>query len=335
MGNYTEKKIALVGSGLIGAGWAIHFLFHGQKHICLYDTMPESLTRARERIDEGLQWFVDNGTMTPERKTECMSIPVYTTDMAEAVADADFILENGPENLGIKQSILANIEANCSNEAIISSSTSAIMIREIAANAKRPQRVIGAHPYLPVYLLPLVEIVVDEEVEQRYLDTLVDFMRSVGKKPVVLKKDSPGYIGTRLMNVICREAVSMLYDGVCSVEDLDTAFTFGPGLRYALMGPFMVYQLTGGDYGIRGLFDGHFYGRKPGEPMKKEDQPKKTVMQTLCNWTEYPPEVGYYMVTGLPDEVEKIMADRGWTNADLAEFRDKGLLELLKYHNLL
>lgn len=335
MGTYSEKKIALVGAGLIGAGWAIQFLYHGQKHICLYDPMPESLVRAKERIAEGLQWFVDNGVLSPEKFEEYMAIPKYTNNLAEAVADADFILENGPENLAIKQSILASVEELCSDEAIISSSTSAIMIREIAANAKRPQRVIGAHPYLPVYLLPLVEIVIDEEVEQKYLDTLVDFMRSVGKKPVVLKKDSPGYIGTRLMNVICREAVSMLYDGVCSVEDLDTAFTFGPGLRYALMGPFMVYQLTGGDYGIRGLFDGRFYGKTPGSNEKVESGTKKTVMETLCNWTSYPPEVGYYMVTGLSDEVERIMADRNWTNKDLMEFRDKGLLQLLKYHELL
>jgi len=335
MGIYSEKKIALVGAGLIGAGWAIQFLYHGQKHICLYDPMPEALERAKERINEGLQWFVDNGALSREKHAEYLAIPTFTTNLAEAVADADFILENGPENLAIKQSILADVEAICSDEAIISSSTSAIMIREIAANAKRPQRVIGAHPYLPVYLLPLVEIVIDEDVEQKYLDTLVDFMRSVGKKPVVLKKDSPGYIGTRLMNVICREAVSMLYDGVCSVEDLDTAFTFGPGLRYALMGPFMVYQLTGGDYGIRGVFDGRFYGKKPGSDQKVESGTKKTVMQTLCNWTEYPPEVGRYMITGLSDEVEQMMADRNWTNKDLMEFRDKGLLELLKYHDLL
>lgn len=335
MGKYSDKKIAMVGSGLIGAGWAIQFLFHGQKNLCLYDPAPESLARARERIDEGLQWFVDNGVLPQEKHAEYMAIPTFTTDLAEAAGDADFILENGPENLSIKQSILANIEAVCPDEAIISSSTSAIMIREIAANAKRPQRVIGAHPYLPVYLLPLVEIVIDEKVEQNYLDTLVDFMRSVGKKPVVLKKDSPGYIGTRLMNVICRESVSMLVDGVCTVEDLDTAFTFGPGLRYALMGPFMVYQLTGGDYGIRGLFGGRMNGKTDNSNEKATSGTKKTVMQTLCNWTEYPPEAGYYMVTGLPEEVDHMMEDHNWTNKTLMEFRDKGLLELLKYHQLL
>ena len=321
MENLSEKKVALVGSGLIGSGWAIQFLYHGVKHITMYDVAEQSLERAKERIEEGLQWLQDNGVLTAEQHAACAAIPTYTTDLHKAVADADFILENVPENLEIKQKTLANIEAECRADAVISSSTSAIMIREIAQ--------IGAHPYLPVYLLPLVEIVTDEKVEKKYLDELVDFLRSVGKKPVVLKKDSPGYIGTRLMTVICREAVSMLVDGVCNVDDLDTAFTFGPGLRYALMGPFMVYQLTGGDYGIRGLFSGRMNGGSGAS-----SGTKKTVMETLCNWTEYPPETGYYMVTGLPEEVDAIMKERGWTNRELMEFRDKGLLELLKYHKL-
>lgn len=329
MENVAEKKVALVGSGLIGSGWAVQFLCHGVKHITMYDVAEQSLERAKERIEEGLKWFEDNGVLTAEQHAAYAAIPKYTTNLAEAVGDADFILENGPENLEIKQQILANIEGACGDDAIISSSTSAIMIREIAQNAKRPQRVIGAHPYLPVYLLPLVEIVIDEQVEQKYLDSLVDFLRSVGKKPVVLKKDSPGYIGTRLMTVICREAVSMLMDGVCNVDDLDTAFTFGPGLRYALMGPFMVYQLTGGDYGIRGLFSGKMNGGTGAS-----SGTKKTVMETLCNWTEYPPEAGYFMVTGLAEQVDEIMKERGWTNRELMEFRDKGLLELLKYHDL-
>lgn len=331
MKDYKEKNVALVGSGLIGSGWAIHFLYHGIRNLRLYDPSEQSLHRAKQRIEEGLQWLEDNGVIEKAQHAQYAAIPVYTTQLEQAVRDADFILENGPENLAIKQSILAEIEACCPEQAVISSSTSAIMIREIAQYAKRPQRVIGAHPYLPVYLLPLVEIVTDEAVEETYLEELKDFLVSVGKKPVVLRKDCPGYIGTRLMNTICREAISMLLDGVCSVEDLDTAFTFGPGLRYALLGPFMVYQLTGGDLGIRGLFGGHMYGRGPEEKPAE----KKTVMQTLCNWREYPPEAKAYMNGALPEEVDRMMQARGITNEDLMEFRDKGLLELLRYHQLL
>lgn len=335
MGIYSDKKIALVGSGLIGSGWAIHFLCHGQKNICLYDTNPDALERAKERIAEGLQWLTQSGALSAEQYEACVRCPVYTTNLQSAVQDADFILENGPENLSIKQSILARIEEYCQEDAIITSSTSAIMVRDIAEHAKHPQRVIGAHPYLPVYLLPLVEIVIDEKVEDKYLDLLIDFLRSVKKKPVVLRKDCPGYIGTRLMNAICREAVSMLYSGVCSVEDLDTAFTFGPGLRYGLMGPFMVYQLTGGDYGVRGLFGGRMNGKTDETKSVPATTKKTEVIETLCNWTNYSPEVKEFMVNDIPEQVDKIMADKKWTNADLAEFRDRGLVELLKYHDLL
>ena len=351
MVDYSEKKVALVGSGLIGAGWAIHLLRNGAKHIKMYDLQEASLVRAKERIEEGLKWFEENGILTAQMREEMMSIPTFTTDMAEAVGDADFILENGPENLEIKQSILANIEAVCPEKAIITSSTSGIMIRRIAANAIHPERVIGAHPYLPVYLLPLVEIVISEQVAEENVQAVVDFMKSTGKKPVVLRKDSPGYIGTRMMNVVRREATKMLMDGVCSVEDLDTAFTFGPGLRWALMGPFMVLQLTGGDHGIRGLFCGSMNGNpvpieKPigDEPVLEAILPppengvepigEEIFLRSLCRWVKYPVQATYYMQTQLSDEVEQMMADRNWTNTELAEFRDKGLLELLKYHGL-
>ncbi len=319
---YADKKIALVGAGLIGAQWGVHMLFHGVRNITLFDTQEASLKRAKERLDEGLQFFVDNGVLTPEKKAELLTLPKFTLDLKEACADADFILENAPEDLALKQKVLANIEAVCRDDAVISSSTSAIMIRYIAANAKRPERVIGAHPYLPVYLLPLVEIVIDEKVEAKYLDQLTDFMTWIKKKPVVLKKDSPGYIGTRLMSVICREAVSMIMNGVCTMEDIDNAFCYGPGMRYGLMGPFHVYELTGGDAGIRGLFNGPI-GKSP------------SIVPTFCNWGTYPPEAGYFLAAQTGPEMDEVLKKEGRTHAQLEEYRDKGLLELLKVHDLL
>jgi len=249
LANYTDKKFALVGSGLIGAQWAVHFLRMGMKNIKLFDSFPASLEKAKERIDEGLQWFVEQGALTQAEKDKLVKLPKYTSDMKDAVGDADFVLEQVFENLELKQKVLAEIEAACPADTIISSSTSGIMVRNIAANAVHPERVIGAHPYLPVYLLPLVEIVTDEKVTKENLDTLVDMFKSVNKKPVILKKDSPGYLGTRLMIALFREASYIVHQGICTIEDVDTAFTFGPGLRYALVGPNMTYHLTGGDGG--------------------------------------------------------------------------------------
>ena len=250
MKDYKDYHVGIIGSGLIGAGWATHLLIHGVREITLYDTAPQALDRAKGLISQGLAFFEENGAITAAQRAELEGLPVYTTVMRAAVEGADLILENGPENLELKRTILAGIEAECRDDAVITSSTSGIMISEIARDASHPERVIGAHPYLPVYLLPLVEIVISPKVGENYLNQALTFFRAVGKKPVVLRKNSPGYVGTRLMIALFRESAKIVSSGVCSLEDLDTAFTFGPGLRYALMGPYMVYQLTGGDGGF-------------------------------------------------------------------------------------
>ena len=327
MENYTEKKIALVGSGLIGAGWAIHLLRSGMKNIKMYDPQAASLARAKERIEDGLKWFEENGILTAKMREEMMAIPTFTTDMAEAVGDADFILENGPEKLDIKRSILAQIESFCRPDAVITSSTSGIMVSEIARDAIHPERVIGAHPYHPVYLLPLVEIVISEKVGQDYLDQVMDFLRTINKKPVILRKNSTAYIGSRLMAALFRESVSLVMNGVCSIEDLDTAFTFGPGLRYALMGPYLVYQLTGGDNGINGFLNG---------PIGKTVE---NAIGDLCTWDHWPEEARKFFDEQSISEVKRIMSERkpgcGRDNQELCQFRDRGLLEILKFHELI
>lgn len=324
---YEHANIALVGAGLIGCGWAVHLLGHGIRSISLYDPSAAALERAMELVEDGLRFLTENGIITPEQKAELAACPRYTTDLATAVGNADFILENGPEKLDIKRSILAQVEACCPAEAVITSSTSGIMIGEIARDAVRPQRVIGAHPYHPVYLLPLVEIVISEQVGQDYLDRAMDFLRAVDKKPVILRKDSTAYIGSRLMAALFRESVSLVMNGVCSIEDLDTAFTFGPGLRYALMGPYLVYQLTGGDSGINGFLNG---------PIGKTVE---NAIGDLCNWDHWPQEAREFFDNQCIDSVKEIMANRapgcGRDNQELGQFRDQGLLEILKFHKLI
>lgn len=324
---YKNANIALVGSGLIGCGWAIHLLNHGITSITLYDPSEPALTRARELVWEGLTFLCENGILTEEQRAELAGSLRYTTDMADAVSNADYILENGPEKLDIKRSILADIERFCRPDAVITSSTSGIMISEIARDAVHPERVIGAHPYHPVYLLPLVEIVISEKVGQDYLDKAMDFLRSINKKPVILRKNSTAYIGSRLMAALFRESVSLVMNGVCSIEDLDTAFTFGPGLRYALMGPYLVYQLTGGDNGINGFLNG---------PIGKTVE---NAIGDLCTWDHWPQEAREFFDTQCIDSVNRIMAERepgtGRDNQELCHFRDEGLLQILKFHKLI
>lgn len=327
MKNYTEYRVVIVGAGLIGAGWATHLLVHGVRDIVLYDPVPEALDRARGLISQGLAFFEENGAITAQQRAEYEKLPVYTTAMRAAAGGADLVLENGPENLELKRSILAKIEAECRADTVITSSTSGIMISEIARDAVHPERVIGAHPYLPVYLLPLVEIVISPKVGETYLEQTLTFLRAVGKKPVILRKNSPGYIGTRLMVALFRESAKIVSSGVCSVEDLDTAFTFGPGLRYALMGPYLVYQLTGGEGGFRNTMCG---------PMGRASE---AWLSELCTWDHWPEEIHERFSGEWPEEIQRAMSCRapgtGRDNAELQVFRDKGLLELLRYHKLI
>lgn len=321
------KQIALVGSGLIGGGWAIHLLCHGVDQMILYDISEQSLERARSLIHQGLTFMMENGAITKEQMHAYSNIPRYTTQLQEAVAAAEMILENTPELLEIKQKTLKEIEECCRPNAIITSSTSGIMIGEIAQNAAHPERIIGAHPYHPVYLLPLVEIVTGPQTGETYLERALEFFRAVNKKPVVLKRDSPGYIGSRLMITLFRECVSMVLNGVCTIEDLDTAFTYGPGMRYGLFGPYLVYQLTGGDQGFRGTLCG---------PM---GQSSEAWLKSLSTWDHWPEKAREFFERAAPEEITQMMARRtpgtGRTNEELIQFRDKGLLELLKYHRLI
>lgn len=322
-----DYKIALIGAGLIGSGWAVHLLCHGVSQIILRDISEEALDHAKSLIRRDLDFMAENGAITEEQKYDYLASLYFTTNLGEAVKYADIILENGPENLEIKRSILAEIETACRSDAIITSSTSGIMISEIVPDAVHPERVIGAHPYHPVYLLPLVEIVTSSWTKEHYLKQALSFFEMVGKKPVVLKKDSPGYIGSRLMMTLFRECASIVMSGVCSLEDIDTAFTFGPGMRYALFGPYLVYQLTGGENGFRGTMCGPI------------GQSSEAWLKSLCTWDHWPEDVKSFFENDAPAEINRIMEMRapgtGRTNEELASFRDKGLLELLKYHQLI
>lgn len=321
------KKVAIVGSGLIGSGWTAHLLCKGVTDITLYDVNTAALDKGKAQLTRNLDFLKGNGVITQEQYQRYLSLPKFTLDLAEAARQADIIIENGPENLAVKQQILANVEAVCRPDAIITSSTSGIMVNRIVAHAVHPERILGAHPYHPVYLLPLLEIVKNDRLEDTYLNAALDFFKSVDKKPVVMQKESPGYIGSRLMFALFREAVQIVSEGVCDVEGLDTAFTFGPGLRYALMGPFMVYQLTGGSGGIQGLFDGPMW------------EATKEWMPHLSRWTEWPKELDPFFRHDCKEEVDAMMAHRkpgqGQTNEELLQFRDTGLVKILKHHELL
>ncbi|MEM3794019.1 MAG: 3-hydroxyacyl-CoA dehydrogenase NAD-binding domain-containing protein, partial [Candidatus Bathyarchaeia archaeon] len=182
-----------------------------------------------------------------ERLVERVSI---STDLKEAVEDADYIQESVPEDYGTKRRAFAEISKWAPRDAIIASSTSALLISKIQRAAKGPERCLTAHPWNPVYLIPLVELVPGELTSKSTVEAARGFMEGLGKVPVVLKRDVPGHLANRLQAAILREAMDLVDRGIATIEDVDKAVRFGPGLRWALMGPFMIFHLAGGEGGL-------------------------------------------------------------------------------------
>ena len=320
------KKITLYGSGLIGTGWLTQLLICDGFDVTVYDIKEDILEKCRKNTLNNLSLFVKEGVFSEEEAENRLNKVHFTTDKTKALEEADFIQENVPENLELKHSVLADIESVCRPDAAICSSTSALDLGEIVADAVHPERVVAGHPYHPVYLLPLIEMIPCEKTDPKYIRAVYDFYKSIRKEPVVLKKSCPGYIGTRLMTTLYRECVHMVTDGVCTMEDIETAFCYGPGMRYALLGPNTVLQLAGGEHGLIGVLLGGM-----------GDSGSNT-MATLANWTVYPEET-YPYFEHCQEEMDKVLANRddlhGHNNDEIAAFRDRGLIQLLKQHGKL
>lgn len=237
-------KIAVVGCGLVGASWAALFLAHG-RDVVAADPAPgaEERLRAfaeRARPDLAALGLTGQGALT------------FVASAQEAVACADFVQESAVEDEAFKRALLASLDAAAPDHAIISSSTSALSRSRIVADCVRPERVIVGHPFNPPHLLPLVEVLgQDDEVVAR----ACAFYRRMGRRPIVLRKEAPGHIANRLTAALYREAVHLVAEGVADVADIDAAISEGPGLRWAIMGPHLTYHLGGGAGGIRNYLD--------------------------------------------------------------------------------
>ena len=315
------KKVSCVGSGVIGYSWALYFALK-KLNTTVYDIKQESLDLAKERIHESLKSLIKNEVITQKESEEIESRITYTTSMEEAVKDVKFIIESGPENYEIKRSIVSEIEKYTSDETIITSSTSGLLITEIARDAKHPERFIGAHPYNPPHLIPLVEITKGDKTSEEIVETAKEFFTMIGKEPVVLQKEALGFICNRIQMALYREVCQLVMDGVCSIEDADKAVTFGPGLRWGIMGPSLVFQLGGGKVGIDGL-------------LKHLGPSINLWLNDMADFKEFPEEFGKIARDGVEEEMKNRSAEIGNDDTSLAEYRDKMLIEMLKLHKKL
>ncbi|WP_245835760.1 3-hydroxyacyl-CoA dehydrogenase NAD-binding domain-containing protein [Virgibacillus ndiopensis] len=245
------KHITVVGTGVIGNGWITRFLANGYR-VTAFDVDPAAEGRMREAVKNA--W----PAMERAGLEEGASIDnlYFEQDLEVAVRNADFIQENVPEREALKRSVIAEIDQSAKKETIIASSTSGILPSTLQADCtENPERVMVAHPFNPVYLMPLVELVGGNATNPAFIDKAKEFYRACNMKPLVIRQEIEGHVADRLMEAIWREALHIVNDGVATTEEVDASIVYGPGLRWALMGPFLTLHMGGGKQGMRHLLE--------------------------------------------------------------------------------
>lgn len=239
------RQVTSIGAGPIGGGWAAHFLGRGYDvTVYLHDAGEEESLRLL--IDTAWKCMEVIGLADGASRDRLRC----TTDLSDAVAEAEFVQESVPENLDLKQALYAQLGDLVPDDVVIASSTSGFPITDIQAKCASPERTIAGHPFNPPYILPLVEVAGGEKTAPDTVTWVADFYRLAGKAPLILDKEVPGFIATRLQEAIWREALHMVANGEATVEQIDQAVVHGPGPRWAFMGPCMTFHVGGGEGGM-------------------------------------------------------------------------------------
>lgn len=263
------QRAAVIGTGVIGAGWVAHFLRNGLE-VVAHDPAPAAETRLRQKI-EAVWPTLERLGLHPQASPERLT---FATDLSSAVAAAEFVQENAPERLPLKIEVLAQIDAAAPPQTVIASSTSGYTMTEMAVKCHHPERCVVAHPFNPPYLVPLVEVVAGEKTSSEVHDWAVAFYKMTGKKPLKLTKEIPGFVADRLMEAIWREALHMVANDMATVAEIDASIRYGPGLRWAIMGPLTVLHLGGGEGGMAHLL--HQFGPSLKSPWTFLEAPRLT-----------------------------------------------------------
>lgn len=293
------ERIAVIGSGLIGASWSALCLAHGLD-VVAHDPSPEAEGTLRGHVDRALSQLWDLGHRGQGHL-------LFETDLPKALEGADFVQENAPEREELKRRLLAEMDRLLPPGVIVASSTSALVRSAIVQDCANKGRFIVAHPFNPPHLVPLVEIVGGDET---VIDRARAFYTGLGRRPVVLRREMPGHIANRLSSALYREAVYLVEQGVADVADIDAAISDGPGLRWAIMGPHMTYHLGGGQGGIA-----HYLSHLGPSQMKR---------WASLGDPSLTPEVQAKIVEGVAEEAA------GRSISELERERDRLLLAILK-----
>jgi 3-hydroxyacyl-CoA dehydrogenase len=301
----TIHRIAIVGTGVIGASWASLYLAKGLEVVAT-DPAPGAEQRLRDFVDKAWPALERLGLAAGASRSNLS----FSADLAEALKGVDFVQENGPERIDFKQTLYGQMDALLSPDVIIASSSSGLPMSEIQKGATaHPERCVIGHPFNPPHLIPLVEIVGGKLTSEDTIQRADDFYTSIGKDTVRIKKELPGHVANRLQAALAREVYYLVATDVLSAKDVDTAVSSGPGLRWALMGNMLTNHLAGGQGGIE-----HFFEQFAG--------PLQASFKGLGN-PELTPEVQKKLVDSVHAEVGS------QTIAALEALRDEQLIGLL------
>ena len=302
------QRIAVIGAGTIGASWAAYFLARGFE-VSAYDPSPNGEAFARRFIDNAWPTLEKLGAMKPDADRKRFT---FFKDPAAAAKGAKFVQESGPEREDLKIELFATTRCRARRrETVIASSSSGLLISRVSAKCKHPERCVIGHPFNPPHLIPLVEVVGGAKTSPEAIDQAMRFYRDIGKHPIHIKKEVRGHVANRLQAALWREAVHLVDEGVVSVADADAAIAYGPGLRWALMGPHLTFHLAGGDGGMT-----HF--------MEHIGPAIQTWMDDLGTSEADAEDVQKKIIDGVAEEA-------GCRSiADLQRWRDRKLIDILK-----
>jgi 5-formyl-3-hydroxy-2-methylpyridine 4-carboxylic acid 5-dehydrogenase len=239
-------KVAVVGAGTMGPGMAATFARHGFE-TALFDIKPEQLEKAKGAVDFVYGTLSNGGFMTAEEADAGRDRIRYTTDLAEALRGAEFVLETVPEQKALKQQVFQEIEAQVRDDTIIASNTSGIPITELASVTRRPERVVGMHWSNPPHLIPVIEVIRGEKTSDDTAQATVAVVEKIGMVPAIVDKDVAGFVENRILYAIMREALHLLDEGVASAEAIDTITKWGIGYKLAVIGPLELLDVAGLD----------------------------------------------------------------------------------------
>jgi carnitine 3-dehydrogenase len=296
--------MAIVGAGVIGSGWAARALSKGLE-VRAWDPAPGAEARLRAAVANAWPALTRSGLSQGASRRRL----TFHHDLEQALSGATFVQENAPEDERLKKDLLRQLDGTVDERVIIASSSSGLLPSRLQSRCAHPERVLIGHPFNPVYLLPLVEVVAGQATSPEVISRAAGFYRRLGMRPLRLRREIPGYISDRLQEALWREALHLVADGVASTREIDEAIIYGPGLRWSFMGTCLTFHLAGGEGGMRHMLEHFVPGAAP--------------------WTRLPaprltPELARRMIEGTAAQA------RGRSVKQLERWRDDRLIRVME-----